>query len=170
MKRLVVGLYLGKKTYSKFIQDRKDRYSFTFLANYANDLTQIVKKVLMLSEIAGLARQCHIESTNSIVGNIARPQSISERVSTEQLRGLLNTDAQSHEDEPDPENRRREMAKQNTMKSSDRLKIRDLLGDWYVQSFMLQIYSNSNREDPELVLQNQVCMIVPSFMPTFKLN
>ena len=49
VKRLWLGLYLGKKTF----------------ANYAEDLAKVVKKLVVLSDVASLARQFLIESLES---------------------------------------------------------------------------------------------------------
>lgn len=98
-------------------------------ANYAGDLTKTVRKVLMLSEVASLARKCFVESMDNHMTKSNRPRTIGERVSTEQLRGLLRTESRSH-DGTDPGDRRREMADEGPMDSSDRIKVRDLLGDW----------------------------------------
>lgn len=49
IKRLWLGLYLGKKTF----------------ANYAEDLTKVVKKAVILSDVAALARLFLIESLDT---------------------------------------------------------------------------------------------------------
>lgn len=148
LKRMVVGLYLGKKTYSKLGCSKQSRFDSTHqltkykIGNYAEDLTQTVKKVLLLSELAGLARQCLVESMSQ-KDELSRPMPISQRFSTEQLRGLITTETPSR-DEADQGNtgsRQVSTEGQDLLQASDRSKIRDLLGDW---------------EDPDLDTQYQV--------------
>jgi hypothetical protein len=114
------------------------------IGNYAEDLTQTVKKVLLLSEIAGLARQCLVESMNQNE-EITRPLSISQRFNSVQLRGLITIETPSPDEEDKGNIGSRQVSNegQNLLQPSDRSKIRDLLGDW---------------EDPDLDNQYQVCI------------
>jgi hypothetical protein len=145
---MVVGLFLGKKTYSKLGCSKQNGFDSTHqltkykIGNYAEDLTQTVKKVLLLSEIAGLARQCLVESMSQNV-ELSRPMPISQRFSSSEIRGLLTIETPSHDEADQDKTGSRQVSTegQNLLQASDRSKIRDLLGDW---------------EDPDLDTQYQV--------------
>jgi hypothetical protein len=157
LKRLWLGLFLGKKTYCKIVRFYllvHRRFTFAskcfivFLTvNYAEDLTKLVDKMLILCEVAALAREIDSE--------LARPYCMKRSLSVSQY-GLTRQEfddmlLESDDDDGSSKSKNAKGFKPESkyqgglivdptsndirrarLDQAQRAKITELLGAWYV--------------------------------------
>ena len=151
LKRLWLGLFLGRKTYSKstLLKPRSHiKLLFTlsiscYTANYAEDLAKLVDKIVVLCEIAALSRE--IEDEIASPHSLRRSMSISQYgITKEEFDGILE---ESNVEDGSSIGRNSKSVdyqgglivdptksdlKRVRLDQSQRAKITELLGAWYV--------------------------------------
>ena len=128
-----------------------DRY---VVANYAEDLSKVVKKALMLCEVAALARECQPKKSFGVYNKVQRAPPVTQfGISREEFDGIVRSNAQHDDDDyADGETLPNDTSydggfiidpvsdpRRSTLDQSQKMKINDLLGAWYVCSSSLKM-------------------------------
>ena len=115
-----------------------DRY---VLANYAEDLAKLVNKVLMLCEVAALARDCRMESFGGYKKVQLRPSATKFGITQEEFDGIVRSIAHHDDDDYASQSRGGKSLPNEPSyhgndprrrAESEKMKIKEMLGAWYV--------------------------------------